>query len=248
MLHALILRVSWMCLLLFSSGACFPANKEDYRYPYSVPFGSGGQASPRSGVHARAGGARPPLPFLQRKPSVVLQARSGPPTGYTTTGNQSPSNPGAPEVPPQSVVYVSPPGQSQPHGGTAGNSEVGVPLAAYRPIYDPANEGYPSWPQQPAGGFQASFDPSSWMPSRSFPDFGVWGSEDADGVTQQSKSRETRPLPPSSYIMQSRNGYWQARADLSHMKYVPEYPEPQVTNYEVVQTPQHSAPVAKVNG
>ncbi|XP_065806034.1 uncharacterized protein [Labrus bergylta] len=181
--------------------------------------------------------------LLSCKPGVA------PPTGYNPTGNQSPSNPGAPEVPPQSVVYVSPPGQSQPHGGTAGNSEVGVPLAAYRPIYDPANEGYPSWPQQPAGGFQASFDPSSWMPSRSFPDFGVWSSEDADGVTQQSNSRETArlppPLPPSSYIIQSRNGYWRATEDLSHMKYVPEYPEPQVTNYEVVETPQHSAPVAK---
>lgn len=62
------------------------------------------------------------------------------------------------------------------------------------------------------------------MASRNFPDFSVW--ESVQGAPQSVS--ETSPLPPSSYIIQSRNGFMNARELFSHSSYSPEYPEPAV--------------------
>ncbi|XP_051273032.1 uncharacterized protein LOC127373011 [Dicentrarchus labrax] len=75
----LALRVSWICLLL-SSGACFPATKGDYRYPYTPTWGSSGRPDPRS----------KPLSERSRLP---LQPQAAP--YQAGTGNQFPSSLGA---------------------------------------------------------------------------------------------------------------------------------------------------------
>ncbi|XP_049419309.1 uncharacterized protein LOC125880667 isoform X1 [Epinephelus fuscoguttatus] len=441
MMYGLSLRVSWICLLLFSSGACFPATKGDYRYPYT--WSSGGGSAP--GSNLQSGGSRPPLVNLQYQPSVSYQQpQAAPQQASSSTGNQSPSSVGAPsasaasspsyepnwftvmydsssnkpasapEVPSQGVGYVSPnrlppptdtgkktpsfsvqpqsaaatsgninmgsggaasgpvyaaagnlqsggsrpplvnlqyqpsvshqqPGaapqqassstgnrspssvgapsasaasspsygkktpsfsvQPQSAAGTSGNVNMGSGGAASGPVYGAA-PAYPAagymdfgdgpvpyigapaassfagfyaygapaasssagsyaygapvaynsgggdsspglpWSMQPAGGADSSFsDPSTWMPSRDFPDFSVW---DSNAEMPQSMS-ETSPLPPSSYIIQSRNGYQRAQEFLSHTKYSPEYPEPPVFAAET-EAPGMSPPEAGPKG
>ncbi|XP_049419310.1 uncharacterized protein LOC125880667 isoform X2 [Epinephelus fuscoguttatus] len=346
MMYGLSLRVSWICLLLFSSGACFPATKGDYRYPYT--WSSGGGSAP--GSNLQSGGSRPPLVNLQYQPSVSYQQpQAAPQQASSSTGNQSPSSVGAPsasaasspsyepnwftvmydsssnkpasapEVPSQGVGYVSPnrlppptdtgkktPSfsvQPQSAAATSGNINMGSGGAASGPVYGAA-PAYPAagymdfgdgpvpyigapaassfagfyaygapaasssagsyaygapvaynsgggdsspglpWSMQPAGGADSSFsDPSTWMPSRDFPDFSVW---DSNAEMPQSMS-ETSPLPPSSYIIQSRNGYQRAQEFLSHTKYSPEYPEPPVFAAET-EAPGMSPPEAGPKG
>lgn len=98
------------------------------------------------------------------------------------------------------------------------------------------------WNEEPAGGADASFP--NWMPTRNFPDFSAW--EAAEEVPQSVS--ETSPLPPSSYIIQSRNGYLRAREVLSHSKYSPEYPEPPVYRFNAVKAPRKSPPVPGSKG
>ncbi|XP_034534187.1 pro-resilin-like isoform X2 [Notolabrus celidotus] len=103
------------------------------------------------------------------------------------------------------------------------------------------------WSALPTVGFE-SFNPNGWMPSRSLPDFSVWGSQEeaaaaaagvgskgVKGVQQAEEEVETFSVPASSYIVQTRNGYQRAREVSSHMNYSPEVPEPEVVYYEVVQ-------------
>ncbi len=112
------------------------------------------------------------------------------------------------------------------------------------PYGNPSSPGLP-WDAQPAGGAYGSlYDASSWMPSRSFPDFSAW---DANGEMPQGVS-ETSPLPPSSYIIQSSNGYQRAREVLSHTKYSPEYPEPPVFAYRANKAPSQSPPLTGSKG
>lgn len=72
--------------------------------------------------------------------------------------------------------------------------------------------------EQPVGGVgpQIPF-------SVPFPDFSVGG-----GEVPQVAVGKMSPLPPSSYIIQSRNGYERAREVMSHYTYTPEdiYPPP----------------------
>ncbi|XP_070845963.1 uncharacterized protein [Chaetodon trifascialis] len=73
------------------------------------------------------------------------------------------------------------------------------------------------WDAQPAGGAHGYNEPSNWMPSAPS-DLNVWGS---DGELPQSVS-EPFPLPPSSYIIQSKNGYQRERELFSYTEYSPE--------------------------
>ncbi|CAJ1081381.1 prisilkin-39-like [Xyrichtys novacula] len=103
------------------------------------------------------------------------------------------------------------------------------------------------WAALPNIGFE-SFDPNGWMPSRSFPDFTVWGPAEEEPANPDGKGKggkgvqdeeeeeqETFSVPASSYIVQTRNGYQRARQVTSHMNYSPELPEPAVIYYEVIQ-------------
>ncbi|GLD63222.1 uncharacterized protein AKAME5_001486400 [Lates japonicus] len=104
------------------------------------------------------------------------------------------------------------------------------------PYGNPSSAGFPSWGAEPAGGVGAVFsDPRKWMPNRQFPDFGAW--ESNVGVPMSAGDSETSPLPPSSYIIQSMNGYEREREFLSHSKYSPEYPEPPPFPLDPVKAP-----------
>ncbi|XP_073346125.1 uncharacterized protein [Pagrus major] len=288
-------RLSWICVL-FSSAACFPATKGDYRYPYTATWGSAGgpaPGGPAPGSNLQSEGSRPPL--------VSLQREAAPQQASYPAANQSPSSAAAgswqsfepsryvvtsgsrsPEASSLSAGYVSPPVgtgkktpsfsvQPRPVAGTSGESDLGSVYEAPRSgfaypagntaaAYDSgpssgynvapvsyANAGPPGlpWVEQPAGGADASFyDPSDWMPSRPFPDLSVWASGDQ---SPQSAS-ETSPVPPSSYIVQSRNGYQRAREVLSHTQYSPEYPEPPVSPFRAVKAPSKSPRVTGPKG
>ncbi|XP_049419344.1 uncharacterized protein LOC125880683 [Epinephelus fuscoguttatus] len=323
MMYGLCLRVSWICLLLFSSGACFPATKGDYRYPYT--WSSGGGSAP--GSNLQSGGSRPPLVNLQYEPSVSYQQpQAAPQQASSSTGNRSPSSVGAPSAsaassPSYGKKTPSFSVQPQSAAGTSGNVNMGSGGAASGPVYGAA-PAYPAagymdfgdgpvpyigapaasssagsyaygapaasssagsyaygapaasssagsyaygapvaynsggggdsspglpWSMQPAGGADSSFsDPSNWMPSRDFPDLSVWDSS-AEMPQSMSETSPLPPLPPSSYIIQSRNGYQRAQEFLSHTKYSPEYPEPPVFAAET-EAPGMSPPEAGPKG
>uniref|UniRef100_A0A4W6ELA0 Uncharacterized protein n=1 Tax=Lates calcarifer TaxID=8187 RepID=A0A4W6ELA0_LATCA len=118
-------------------------------------------------------------------------------------------------------------------GGSVPGADYGDGPAPYG---NPSSAGFPSWGAQPAGGVGVAFsDPRKWMPKRQFPDFSAW--ESNVGVPMRAGDSETSPLPPSSYIIQSVNGYDRAREFLSHSKYSPEYPEPPPFSFDPVKAP-----------
>ncbi|GLD63221.1 uncharacterized protein AKAME5_001486300 [Lates japonicus] len=118
-------------------------------------------------------------------------------------------------------------------GAAAPGADYGDGPAPYE---NPSSAGFPSWGVESAGGVGAVFsDPRKWMPNRQFPDFGAW--ESNVGVPMSAGDSETSPLPPSSYIIQSMNGYEREREFLSHSKYSPEYPEPPPFPLDPVKAP-----------
>lgn len=128
-----------------------------------------------------------------------------------------------------------------PYAGPVAYAAPAADLGDASVPYPYGSPGLP-WDEQPAGGADASFsDPSNWMPSRAFPDFNAWDSDSAMpyGGMQQGPS-ETSPLLPSSYIIQSSNGYQRAREVLSHTKYSPEYPAPPVMPFRAPEAPRKS--------
>lgn len=80
--------------------------------------------------------------------------------------------------------------------------------------------------EQPVGGVNPQFFfPAGRLFGQDFPDLSVFNPE---GEEQQGPIVKMSPLPPSSYIIQSRNGYERAREVMSHSTYTPEdvYPPP----------------------
>ncbi|CAJ1081382.1 apomucin-like [Xyrichtys novacula] len=311
MLHGLSLRVSWICLLLFSSGACFPAAIDDYQYPYTDVSSVG--LSPRSGA---PDSHRPPLQSLE--PAAAQEAEIQSPSTSGATSLASPSyqpnsfvvsSESRPARAPQSSGYVSAPSFSmKPQSAASSGHFAAYSPAASAPSHSvaaypaasshfaaPVSYGAPSmsygapaashggfgaasypggaapggetrvvysgapsfgfdgptfateWAALPSIGFE-SFDPNGWMPSRSFPDFTVWGPAEEEPANPDGKGKggkgvqdeeeeeqETFSVPSSSYIVQTRNGYQRARQVTSHMNYSPELPEPAVIYYEVIQ-------------
>ncbi|KAM7370338.1 hypothetical protein PAMP_009894 [Pampus punctatissimus] len=256
MVLRLSLRVSWICLLLINSAACFPATKEDYKYPYTATWLANSGPAPRS-LNVPSGGLFPhhkPSANLQQPAAPVQQA--GSPTSSQSSSNlatgSSPSyqpntflvaydsrapvvSSGAGHVsPPVSTEKKSPssPVQTQPADGISlpprpvSDFRVGYgdgPVVHRNPFADSSLD----WGSLPEGHVASpsagsANEPSVWIPSRPFPDFSVWDSaqEMPEGV-----SHKRPPLPPSSYIIQSRNGYQRARKTFSHMKYSPEFPQ-----------------------
>lgn len=61
--------------------------------------------------------------------------------------------------------------------------------------------------------------PTGWLYARDFPDFNILNTA---GEVPQEVVGKMSPLPPSSYIIQSRNGYKRAREVMSHSRYTPE--------------------------
>ncbi|XP_059180085.1 uncharacterized protein LOC131959017 isoform X2 [Centropristis striata] len=97
------------------------------------------------------------------------------------------------------------------------------------------------WVEQPV---ETSFsDPSNWLPRGDFPDFSVWGSNGNSKMSKTAESEEeTSPIPSSTYIIQSGNGYLRGLEYRSHTNYAPEDPEPLVFVAEPVRAPRPAAP------
>lgn len=74
--------------------------------------------------------------------------------------------------------------------------------------------------EQPVGGVGPQFlFPNGWPYARNFPDLSVLNTA---GAVPQAAVAKVSPLPPSSYIIQSRNAYDRAREVMSHSTYTPE--------------------------
>lgn len=211
----------------------------DYRYPYLWSSGSAPGSQPQ------AEGLRQPLKLQHQQagsgdqlPSSVASSQSYDANRFQVVSGSNAKPPRAPEVPAQHGGYVGGPvgsGAKAPGfiappqfaAGTSGASSAGsvyqVPpsLNGYGDAAGswPAHFGPPSaaglpWAGQLVGGagLPGLVFPNQWLPSSDF-----W--QEAE---PQSAS-ETIPLPPPSYIIQSRNGYVRARELQSHTKYLPEY-------------------------
>lgn len=74
--------------------------------------------------------------------------------------------------------------------------------------------------EQPVRGVHPQFlFPTGWLYTRDFPDFNILNTA---GEVPQDAVGKMAPLPPLSYIIQSRNGYERAREVMSHSTYTPE--------------------------
>lgn len=170
-------------------------------------------------------------------PSAVASSPRYEQSGVIVTSGSSSKEPSrAPQEAPRYMWSPVASGKRTPGlsvGDTSGTSSMGPvpPYVAYRGAsYDSAPSGFgevgrPS--SDAAASYVAGAGPLRhlsvsglpvWIPPN-FPDVSAW---EAVGAEPQSVS-ETSPLPPSSYIIQSRNGYLRAREVLSHSKYSPDY-------------------------
>ncbi|XP_049419343.1 uncharacterized protein LOC125880682 [Epinephelus fuscoguttatus] len=227
-----------------------------YQQPGAAPqqaSSSTGNRSPSS-VGAPSASAASSPSYGKKTPSFSVQPQSA----AATSGNVNMGSGGAASGPVYGaapaypaagymdfgdgpVPYIGAPAASS----SAGSYAYAAPVA-YNSGGGDSSPGLP-WSMQPAGGAVSSFsDPSSWMPSRDFPDFSVWDSS-AEMPQSMSETSPLPPLPPSSYIIQSRNGYQRAQEFLSHTKYSPEYPEPPVFAAET-EAPGMSPPEAGPKG
>lgn len=210
----------------------------DYRYPYAALRSSG--PAPTFPLQAE-GSQRPAAEEADslagnQFPSAVAPSPRYEQSGVIVTSDSSSDEPSrAPQEAPRYMWSPVGSGKRTPGlsvGETSGTSSMGPvpPYSAYRGVpasYDAAPSsfgevGRPSW--DAGAGPLRYLSVSSlpvWIPPN-FPDVGAW---EAAGAEPQSVS-ETSPLPPSSYIIQSRNGYLRAREVLSHSKYSPDYQGP----------------------
>ncbi|CAK6976843.1 nuclear pore complex protein NUP98A-like [Scomber scombrus] len=205
MMLGLSLRVSWICLL-FSSGACFPAK-------------GGGDYAPGSSNLQSEGSFHH---LVYRQPSANPQ--------QSPTGNQSPSSVAAGYAPSLPISYSSA-GYFSPPVGTgsmhrqpaAGSSSVYGDTSDF--AYSAGNAGNTfgnggSSPGLLSGG--AASDLNTWIEARPFIDLSFL--ESAQGMPESISGETSLPVP-SSYIIQSRNGYLRDRQAFSHKTYDPEFPE-----------------------
>uniref|UniRef100_A0A3B5A495 Uncharacterized protein n=1 Tax=Stegastes partitus TaxID=144197 RepID=A0A3B5A495_9TELE len=73
------------------------------------------------------------------------------------------------------------------------------------------------WDELPKGGLPPSFFLKHLVPPRLLPDVNAWNTDEVPlGMI------EGPPVVPSSYIVQSTNGYQRARELLSHSKFSPD--------------------------
>ncbi|XP_037319924.2 uncharacterized protein LOC119213034 [Pungitius pungitius] len=214
MVSEVSLRVSWICLLMFSSGACFPF-KNEYKYPYARVSTS-------------------PTPALALDDDSPKTFQSGPaayrpPAPGSSTGNQSPLSLGSPNQTTGSSPRYQP-NQFVPDASATRSAPVAPPKvpgsSAYAP---PAGEALRNSPSGASllgpGPYQglpaAGADPSHyWRQSWVFPHFSVW-----DTAARIPPRRQGRPFvsAPLTVITQSRNGYWRSAVRSSRSRYIPEY-------------------------
>ncbi|XP_059180089.1 heterogeneous nuclear ribonucleoprotein 27C-like isoform X2 [Centropristis striata] len=150
---------------------------------------------------------------------AYANTNTGPATYYTADTSSYGSYDAAPETSSYGSYYAAP--ETSSYGS---DSAPGLP-----------------WVEQP---IETSFsDPSNWLPRGDFPDFSVWGSNANSKMSKTAESEEeTSPIPSSTYIIQSGNGYLRGLEYRSHTNYAPEDPEPLVFVAEPVRAPRPAAP------
>ena len=126
-----------------------------------------------------------------------------------------------------------------PSGQPSRSTAAGYNVLPYRsPVsgsahpWDPRHEGTVASPGFATDG--AASDLNAWIEARPFIDLSFL--ESAEGMLL-SGSQKTSPPMPSSYIIQSRNGYVRDREAFSHKTYSPEYPEPPVMRAKGMSAP-----------
>lgn len=228
-------RVSWICSLLFSSGACFPAppNGKHYHYlwTYNPPetwiklyFTSlhSAEICPDSGQ--TSSDASPSAERFGTGPGPDSSAGGwsfG--AGGSTGGRDHPGSSagdwtfGAGGL----TRGGSGPGSSVgswslSDGGSGAGSRVSGASGHTREVAPrQASSGsfVGGFPQHPAVS-SPLFHTWNWIPSRHFPDFSAW-------YTYKVPVSMVAPHPqmPSSYVVQSGSGYKRGREVLSHSKY-----------------------------
>ncbi|XP_008313241.1 uncharacterized protein LOC103382284 isoform X1 [Cynoglossus semilaevis] len=218
-------RVSWVCLLFFSTASCYPVNQAAFNHPQARSWFSGGTNSPSDGLSqpGSAVGQNPPpaVFYLPGVPSKGVGQVQPPPSPGKTPEVQSGStsnegSPGVPQPADSASVYVgynygshyaAAPDGGQPEPDAAENTDSAEPASPE--VQQPQDE-----------GGAGVVDVNSWFLSRPFPDFTVW---DSSPVGAAEFVSETSPPLPSSYIIQSNSGYQRLREFLSHTKYTPDY-------------------------
>ncbi|XP_059180087.1 RNA-binding protein EWS-like [Centropristis striata] len=170
-------------------------------------------------------------------------ANTGPATYYTADTSSYGSYDAAPET----SSYGS--YDAAPETSSYGSYYAAPETSSYGSYYAaPETSSYGSdsapglpWVEQPV---ETSFsDPSNWLPRGDFPDFSVWGSNANSKMSKTAESEEeTSPIPSSTYIIQSGNGYLRGLEYRSHTNYAPEDPEPLVFVAEPVRAPRPAAP------
>lgn len=213
----LALRVSWICLLLFSIGACFPVDSPNNPFTFSLlgpepPSGSlqheaaGQQTGSQTGIQSPRGLGAP-----GSSAGFPSDYEPGPASDYGSSSDPSGAAAGRslgswyPSGPPRRTPDLPPQQQSGPAGG--GGSVPGFDASFYSGSSGPD-----------PFGFQLSESFLKHMfPNRLFPDPDAWEAPEVPlGMI------EPPPVVPSSYIVQSSNGYQRARELLSHSKYSPD--------------------------
>ncbi|XP_039870050.1 WAG22 antigen-like isoform X2 [Simochromis diagramma] len=202
MVLVFILRVSWICFLLFGRGACLPVLVKGQSGGTGrlghlgwVP-GTGGVGAVRwfPGTGLRGGGSTGSV-RVDTGDWASGAGRSG--TSGVDVGSSVTAGVGA--------------GSSGGVGsaGGSGSGRVGIGGFTGSSFF----AGFP-WVNAPTGGAPSSFDPQGWMPSQTYPDFNAWYTSQVPlGMFMAP------PALPSSYIIQNGNGYQRGREAFSYSKY-----------------------------
>lgn len=144
-----------------------------------------------------------------------------------------------------------------PVSNTAGGYDQANSVSKRSSTGFPSMLNYPSSSSYPADTRAKPVYPSS---RGSFTNFGQTAYQPQNGVflrpQKPAKTQKVQapqrlrgpiiPLPPPSYIIQSRNAYQRAKYLLSHTKYVPEYPQPMAVSSKGAKG-QPAAPKAAKN-
>ncbi|CAK6983275.1 spidroin-2-like [Scomber scombrus] len=220
-----------------------------------VPYG-GGSAPGSSSIpivpYSGAGYVSPPVGTGKKTPSFPVQHQpaAGSSPMYGSSGFAYPAgNAGYPSRDTAAGDHdiLFPYGSSSMYGASSGfayparnagqpsrNTAAGYNALPYRsPVGGSSQpEGAMASPGFATAG--AASDLNAWLEARPFIDLSFL--ESAQGM-QLSGSQKTSPPMPSSYIVQSRNGYVRDREAFSHKTYSPEFPEPPVMRSKSISAP-----------
>ncbi|KAM3592571.1 uncharacterized protein V6R79_021467 [Siganus canaliculatus] len=225
------LRVSWLCLLSLGCAAARPAGKGDYKYPYAGA-GSSDPGSGPQGQGSPSGNQAPLVPAADAKkaPGPAGPAYPGPRPG----GPGGPAfGPGGPAFGPGGPAF-GPGGPAFGPGGPAFGP--GGPVYNWLPVAPEFPHPVPEW--QPPGLYL----PAELYPVPGGVPGGVPVAYPAGGASERS------PVPPSSFIVQSRNGFHRMREAASYSRYSPEFPQQPLFPFQAGADAANSPPLTGSTG